>query len=153
MNRQMFTPSASKLPCLMLALLLGLTTSLTSQPSQAAAENPTTEQPNGIYLYGESATADQIGQGYVVFSKKNGRVVGALYHPSSEFSCFSGAIADNQLQAVALEMGDAGKLTLQMSLAQMYQIQSLTETSKNTLSICEQEIAAHESGKLRAEKP
>jgi len=47
---------------------------------------------DGVYLYGQSPTANQIGQGYIVFQKQQGRVSGALYMPRSEFSCFQGTI-------------------------------------------------------------
>jgi hypothetical protein len=153
MNRQMFFPSTSKFPRLALGLVLGLTTSLAAQPAPAAAENPSIEPSNGTYLYGESAASDQIGQGYVVFNHKNGRVVGALYYPASEFSCFSGAIADRQLDIVSLETVESPKMVLQMPLSKMYPIQSLTEMSKNALSVCEQEVAAQDNGHRHAEKP
>lgn len=47
---------------------------------------------DGVYLYGQSSQPDQIGQGYVLFQKRQGRLVGALYMPSSEFSCFQGTL-------------------------------------------------------------
>jgi hypothetical protein len=47
---------------------------------------------DGVYLYGQSPTSNQIGQGYIVFQKQQGRVTGALYMPRSEFSCFQGTI-------------------------------------------------------------
>ncbi|MCC5640553.1 hypothetical protein LC593_32935 [Nostoc sp. CHAB 5844] len=47
---------------------------------------------DGVYLYGQSPTPNQIGQGYIVFQKQRGKVTGALYMPSSEFSCFQGTI-------------------------------------------------------------
>ncbi|MBD2494334.1 hypothetical protein [Nostoc sp. FACHB-280] len=47
---------------------------------------------DGVYLYGQSPTPNQIGQGYIVFQKRQGKVTGALYMPSSEFSCFQGTI-------------------------------------------------------------
>ncbi|QLE55845.1 hypothetical protein [Nostoc sp. TCL26-01] len=49
-------------------------------------------QKDGIYLYGQSPQPDQIGQGYVLFQKRQGRLVGALYMPRSEFSCFQGTL-------------------------------------------------------------
>ncbi|MBF2066415.1 MAG: hypothetical protein IGS39_18645 [Calothrix sp. C42_A2020_038] len=49
-------------------------------------------QKDGIYLYGQSPQPGQLGQGYVVFEKNNGRVVGALYMPDSEYSCFDGTV-------------------------------------------------------------
>jgi hypothetical protein len=47
---------------------------------------------DGIYLYGQSPTPNQIGQGYIVFQKQQGKVVGAMYMPRSEFSCFQGTL-------------------------------------------------------------
>ncbi|MBD2166609.1 hypothetical protein H6G04_19610 [Calothrix membranacea FACHB-236] len=49
-------------------------------------------QQDGVYLYGQSPAPNQIGQGYIVFEKRQGKVNGALYMPSSEFSCFQGTI-------------------------------------------------------------
>lgn len=49
-------------------------------------------QQDGVYLYGQSPEPEQIGQGYVLFQKQQRRIVGALYMPNSEFSCFQGAI-------------------------------------------------------------
>ncbi|MBD2439524.1 hypothetical protein [Nostoc sp. FACHB-110] len=55
---------------------------------------PTRKIPtkDGVYLYGQSPKPNQIGQGYIIFQKQQGRVSGALYMPSSEFSCFQGTI-------------------------------------------------------------
>lgn len=47
---------------------------------------------DGVYLYGQSPQPRQLGQGYVVFEKNQGRVVGALYMPDSEYSCFNGTV-------------------------------------------------------------
>lgn len=52
-------------------------------------------EKDGIYLYGQSSTPNQLGQGYIVFQKQQGKVIGALYMPSSEFSCFQGTIAQS----------------------------------------------------------
>ncbi|MBD2445637.1 hypothetical protein H6G76_00425 [Nostoc sp. FACHB-152] len=52
----------------------------------------TIPKKDGIYLYGQSPTANEIGQGYIIFKKQQSRVIGALYMPSSEFSCFQGTI-------------------------------------------------------------
>jgi hypothetical protein len=54
--------------------------------------------PEGTYLYGQSPQADQIGQEYIVFEVSQGELVGALYMPHSEFSCFQGEITANQLE-------------------------------------------------------
>ena len=52
---------------------------------------------DGIYLYGESPEAHQLGQAYMVFEAQQGRLVGAFYLPRSSFDCFSGVIEGNQL--------------------------------------------------------
>ncbi len=49
-------------------------------------------QHNGVYLYGQSPRPGELGQGYIVFEKQQNNVVGALYIPSSELSCFNGTI-------------------------------------------------------------
>jgi hypothetical protein len=49
-------------------------------------------QEDGVYLYGQSPEPEQNGQGYVVFEKQKNKVVGALYMPNSEYSCFYGTV-------------------------------------------------------------
>lgn len=49
-------------------------------------------QQNGLYLYGQVPQPGQLGQGYIVFDKQQGKVVGALYIPGSEYSCFNGTL-------------------------------------------------------------
>lgn len=60
-----------------------------STPELSGANIP---QKDGIYLYGESPKPSQLGQGYIVFEKQQGKVSGALYMPHSEFSCFNGTL-------------------------------------------------------------
>lgn len=57
-------------------------------------------QGDGIYLYGQSPRMGENGKGYIVFAKNQGRVVGALYMPNSEYSCFRGSI--DQTGAIAM---------------------------------------------------
>ena len=52
---------------------------------------------NGIYLYGQSAEADQIDTSYMVFEVEDESIVGAFYVPSSSFDCFQGSIDSNEL--------------------------------------------------------
>ncbi len=49
-------------------------------------------QQDGVYLYGQSPKPSQLGQGYVVFEKRDGKVTGAMYLPDSEYSCFNGTL-------------------------------------------------------------
>jgi hypothetical protein len=69
---------------------------LQNQPVlQAIASLPPIE--DGTYLYGESATPQEIGSAYMVFEVNDRQVVGAFYMPSSSFDCFYGDIQANQL--------------------------------------------------------
>lgn len=64
---------------------------------------------NGIYLFGQSPKPNQIGQGYVLFHKQQGRLVGALYMPNSEFSCFKGTLDQSgELAMTVTGTPDAG---------------------------------------------
>lgn len=62
--------------------------------------------PDGVYLYGQSAQPDQIGQGYFVFESKQGNVVGALYMPRSSFDCTSGKFEHDQLALTVVNSYD-----------------------------------------------
>ncbi|MFQ4143734.1 hypothetical protein [Chlorogloeopsis sp. ULAP02] len=69
--------------------------------SKASTQKAGTAQkaklPNrdGVYLYGQSPKAGQFGHGYIVFEKRQSKIMGALYMPSSEFSCFEGRLASS----------------------------------------------------------
>jgi hypothetical protein len=69
-------------------------------------------QQDGVYLYGQSPQANQLGQGYIIFEKRQGRVKGALYMPSSEFSCFQGTLdKSGELAMTVKALPDAGGIT------------------------------------------
>ena len=65
--------------------------------SVAIAQVPNAAIPDGTYLYGQSSEPEQIGKEYIVFEARQGKVVGALYMPSSEYSCFQGTVDANQM--------------------------------------------------------
>ncbi len=60
---------------------------------------------DGVYLYGQSPKPNQVGQGYIVFEQHNGKAVGALYMPNSEFSCFNGTLNPNGELAMTVKSG------------------------------------------------
>lgn len=77
---------------------------------------------DGTYLYGQSPRPNQIGQGYVIFQKRQGRVTGALYMPQSEFSCFQGTI-DQSGELAMTVTGSPGEVgTNQVATANQLQI-------------------------------
>jgi hypothetical protein len=90
----------------------GTTVQLTE--SQKATKNvavPATKFPkkDGVYLYGQSSQPNQVGQGYIVFQKRQNQVMGGLYMPSSEFSCFQGNVdSSGELAMTVTAPGQGG---------------------------------------------
>lgn len=70
------------------------------EPSKATiAQVPRTDAqiPDGTYLYGQSSEPQQTGKEYLVFQANQGKVVGAMYLPNSEYSCFYGTLDSTQM--------------------------------------------------------
>ena len=98
-------------PLAVLLISLGLTVAaLSHQPAHGAdvvAESAriatsntlTISQmlPDGVYLYGQSPEAMQLGSEYMVFEVNQNQVVGAFYMPQSSFDCFVGEIGSRRL--------------------------------------------------------
>lgn len=89
-------------------------TSAQLSESQKATKNayfPPAKFPkeDGVYLYGQSPQPNQLGQGYIVFQKRQNQVMGALYMPSSEFSCFQGNVdSRGELAMTVTAPGEGG---------------------------------------------
>ncbi|MGB3205637.1 MAG: hypothetical protein WBB28_11670 [Crinalium sp.] len=117
----------SQLPLAGLLLSVGFTTisaspilassvkPVSSSPTVAAATIPGTERSiaatqkqlrDGIYLFGQTSKPNQVGQEYVVFEARGGKVRGAVYMPSSEFSCFYGTAKNNQMDLMVVDPYD-----------------------------------------------
>lgn len=62
---------------------------------------------DGIYLYGQSPKPQQLGQEYMVFEVRQGKVRGAFYLPSSEFSCFYGSMQSGKLALTVASSPDS----------------------------------------------
>lgn len=80
-----------------------------TQKDAVAAAKGNFPQKDGIYLYGKSPEPNKIGQEYIVFEVKRGQVVGALYMPQSEFSCFNGTIKAGELAMMVAGFPDNGE--------------------------------------------
>lgn len=63
-----------------------------AKKATAAATGAQFPKQDGVYLYGQSPKSGELGQGYIIFEKRQSKVIGALYMPSSEFSCFNGTL-------------------------------------------------------------
>ncbi|BCL36549.1 hypothetical protein [Nostoc sp. MS1] len=88
-----------------------LLVSLNQKAEKETAIAPKFKVPvnDGIYLFGQSPKPNQVGQGYVLFHKQQGKLVGALYMPNSEFSCFQGTIdKSGELAMTVTGTPDAG---------------------------------------------
>lgn len=100
-------------------VLIGITSNPTLASTQvipstelntiALKQAPSSPMPDGTYLYGQSSQPNEIGKEYVVFEAHNGKVMGALYMPSSEFRCFQGTVASQQMNLMVMGAeGDEG---------------------------------------------
>jgi hypothetical protein len=129
--------------------------------AKSTATTPTANFPkeDGVYLYGQSPQANQLGQGYIVFEKRQGQVKGALYMPSSEFSCFQGTLDKSGDLAMTVKSSpDAGGLTevatsnilpkinddepityaYTVALQDYHQLGSISANDRRILQICNQ---------------
>ena len=84
-----------------------------NRPAQEAskttvAQAPVTDAqiPDGTYLYGQSSEPQRNGQEYLVFQANQGKVVGAMYLPNSEYSCFHGTLDSRQLNLTVVNPYD-----------------------------------------------
>jgi len=91
-------------------VLVGLNQSYQKAEKETAiAPKFSVPKKNGIYLFGQSPQPNQIGQGYVLFHKQHSKLVGALYMPNSEFSCFQGTLDQSgELAMTVTGTPDAG---------------------------------------------
>ena len=116
--------------------------------TQTLAE-PRTQFPtqNGVYLYGQSPKANQLGQGYIIFEKQQDRLVGALYMPSSEFSCFNGTLSQSGKLAMTVTgyPGDESRSQVATS--------NLTNFSEDGPALYSHSVALNEYHQLNSISP
>ena len=93
-------------------------------PKGTIAQVPASDAsiPDGIYLYGKSSQPGQIGKEYLVFEAHQGKVVGAIYLPSSEYSCFSGTLDSRQMNLTVVNPYDQTAVSHKIARAQPAQI-------------------------------
>ncbi|WP_446867891.1 hypothetical protein [Phormidesmis sp. 146-12] len=126
-------------------------TKSTKQASASAA------LPNGIYLYGQSAQPEQVGQAYFVFEVNQGKVLGAFYMPRSSFDCAYGTFQSDQVAltvidsyektrhpyAIALQrtanVATTGNPAMtRISLEGFQPLKKLSATDQRILNVCKQ---------------
>lgn len=129
------------------------------QTVQMADSAPLRFPTDGVYLYGQSPEAGQIGSAYIVFEARDAMVVGALYMPYSSFDCFYGDIEANQLAMTVIGSYDqeaypysiairqdstvvdasGGGATNDLKLEGFHQIDVLGEVDQHVLGVCRAE--------------
>ncbi|MEH2195798.1 MAG: hypothetical protein V7K98_24580 [Nostoc sp.] len=115
---------------------------------------------DGVYLYGQSPKSNQLGQGYIIFQKRQDKITGALYMPQSEFNCFQGTLNKSGELAMTVnstsneastpksnQVAANGKLPqvsedefssypYSLALQDFYQLNSITASDRSTLQMC-----------------
>lgn len=99
---QFFSLHRSQLQVPLAGLLLTVGTATSTAPT---GKLPALAK-DGIYLYGQSSEPEQIGQEYMVFEVRQGKVMGAFYLPRSEFSCFQGTLQSGKLAVMVANSPD-----------------------------------------------
>ncbi|MDK2411407.1 hypothetical protein QHH11_03805 [Aphanizomenon sp. PH219] len=117
-------------------------------------------EQDGTYLYGQSSTPNELGQGYILFQKQQSKIIGALYVPHSEFSCFQGTLAKSGELAMTVKSspGEVGVMEVStastipkvnenefttypysLTLQDYHQLSSVSSNDREILQICQQE--------------
>jgi hypothetical protein len=122
------------------------------------AQNTQINSPlaDGIYLYGQSQKAEEIGKEYLVFKVQKGQTIGAIYFPDSEFNCFYGNLSPQQMNIsivdaynpkniypypIALSNSSTiaegnGKLTHAVGLEGYYRLKEISQNDQRILNTC-----------------
>jgi hypothetical protein len=123
--------------------------------------NPKGKLPitDGIYLYGQSPESNRLGQEYMVFEMRQGKVKGAFYLPQSEFSCFQGTLTSGKLSVTVAADADSEADTAQVAAAgtqtedvygdipssyavglqNYYQLTNISNNDRRILTACQQD--------------
>ncbi|MCC5603192.1 MULTISPECIES: hypothetical protein [Nostoc] len=122
--------------------LVGL--EIPSSTGQSLPNSSTKSAPlvDGTYLYGETPKPNQIGKAYLVMQHQQGDIVGALYYPNSEFSCFTGKQDNNTVSAKSLSYNKAKTENMKINLSNFHQIKLISANDQRILSVCKQTTVA-----------
>ena len=112
---------------------------------------------DGVFLYGNSQKAGELGKGYIVFEKQADKVIGGMYMPASEFNCFKGSL-DRSGEIAMTVKGYAGDVSppqvaarsrlvipgdsefanyaYSVTLKDFYQLDNVGKNDRRVLKIC-----------------
>jgi hypothetical protein len=77
---------------------------------------------DGTYLYGQSSEPGQVGKEYLIFEARQGKVIGAMFLPGSEYNCFNGTVDSNQLNLTVVNQYNQTALAHTIDRAQPAQL-------------------------------
>ncbi|MGE5655860.1 MAG: hypothetical protein ACM37W_04525 [Actinomycetota bacterium] len=96
----------------------------------------TNRLPDGIYLYGQSSTPEQLQKEYFVFEVHRGKVIGAFYLPRSAFYCFWGILQTTRLDVTVVDTFDRTTSPYSVNLPDYYRISTVSNNDRRILGIC-----------------
>lgn len=111
-----------------------------SQEQAGTAQAQPSQQSSATYLYGESTQPNQFSKTYVVFQHQNGKVVGAIYSPNSEFDCFIGSQNNKILNLKSVSVGESVVGGTQINLSKLHPIKTVSVNDQRMLSACKQTV-------------
>jgi hypothetical protein len=133
-----------------------------AKKATAAATGAKFPQQDGVYLYGQSPKSGELGQGYIIFEKRQSKVIGALYMPRSEFSCFNGTLQSSGQLAMTVTGYPGDKSPTQVAanntlprvmddessnyahsvtLQDYYPVNGIASSDRQVLQMCQSEIS------------
>lgn len=101
-----------------------------SQPHRAD------QLPDGIYLYGQSSTPDQVQKEYFIFELRRGKVIGAFYLPRSDFYCFWGIFQAARLDVTVVDTFDRTTSPYSVNLQDYYRLSAVSNNDHRILRQC-----------------
>ena len=113
------------------------------QAQQNPSKTNVAALPDGIYLYGDTPQPNQVLQNYIVFQRQNDRVVGAIYAPRSDFTCFTGKIQGNTLYGKAISAGKIQTVEVNTQLTNLHSIRKISSNDRRILSMCQDTAQAN----------
>jgi hypothetical protein len=122
--------------------LVGLEIRLAASQSLPNSSTKSASLTDGTYLYGETTEPNQIGKAYLVLQRQRRDIVGALYYPNSEFSCFTGKQKNNMVSGKSLSYNKAKTENMKINLSNFHQIKLISDNDQRILSFCKQTTAA-----------
>ena len=125
---------------------------------QASASATRAVLADGVYLFGQTETPNELGMAYTVFSVSRNQAVGAVYQPRSSFDCFSGQISPDKLAMNIVDSYDqtaysyeiavsldnslvAGNAAGAYSLDGFHRIDELSGKDLEMLAVCQADLA------------